>query len=282
MTTVPRHPVDVDAARARIEKLSPQVAFYYDLITQDTAALTNVARRRLTLGQYRSVVDPHGSDPDTWEDLGLAAQAAAAVFAAASAPAGQEVEAVIGRPKRFAATGPAEDAHPGMWLTAIWLAVIQRDNTLIQQLAAVPLDVLRGSGVEHDAYMYPWVETLQTFLAHREVTAEMFLAAMDGTDPETARFTPPAAMLQLVYPPIRMFYHVLRRDSEKFADAFVAALERHRAFWTAEDRADDPGGFLALAPLAVAVLARSVGMSFDVRSDYAPADLLAGRSPKRQ
>ncbi len=280
-TAVARHSVGVDVAWKQVEKLSPQVAFYFDYLAQDTGVLANIVRRELMLGQYRSVVDPDTEDPDTWGDLELAAQAAAAAFTAACAPEGQEVEAVIGRPRRFAATGPTSHTGPAAWLTAAWLAVIQRDDVLIQQLAAVPLDVLRASGIEYDAYLYPWVETLQTFLAHREVTPEMFLPAMDGTDPDTARFTPAEVMLQLVYPPIRMFYYVLRRDSKKFAEAFVSALERHREYWTAEDRATDPDGFLALAPLAVAVLARSVGMTFDVQSGYTPATLLAGLRPSR-
>ncbi|WP_409185121.1 immunity 49 family protein [Amycolatopsis sp. VS8301801F10] len=280
-TVVARHPVDADVAWKQIEKLSPQVGFYFDYLAQDTSALANIVRRELMLAQYRSVVDPHAEDPDTWDDLALAAQAAAAAFTAACASEGQEVEAVLGRPRRFAATGPTPRTGPAAWLTAAWLAVLQRDDVLIQQLAAVPLDVLRASGSEHDAYIHPWVETVRTFLAHREVTPEMFLPAMDGTDPDTARFTPPAAMLQLVYPPIRMFSYLLRRDSEKFAEAFVSALERHREYWTAEDRATDPEGFLALAPLAVAVLARSVGMKFDVQSGYTPANLLAGLRPPR-
>ena len=54
---------------------------------------------------------------------------------------------------------------------------------------------------------------------------------------------------------------------------------RRSRYWTTEDLADDPGGFLALAPLAMAVLGRSVGLSFDVQSDYAPTDLLAGSRP---
>ncbi|MER6902155.1 hypothetical protein ABT261_51535, partial [Amycolatopsis sp. NPDC000740] len=68
MTTVPRHSVDVTVAWKQIEKLSPQVAFYFDYITQDTSALANVLRRELMLGQYRSVVDPDAEDPDTWGD----------------------------------------------------------------------------------------------------------------------------------------------------------------------------------------------------------------------
>lgn len=118
---------------------------YYNDIEQDTGALSDVARGALMLGQYRTVVDPDAKDPDTWSDLSLAAQAAATAFTAASAPAGQEVEARIGRPRRFAATGPTERTGPGAWLTAAWLAVLQRDAALIDQLVAVPLDVLRAS-----------------------------------------------------------------------------------------------------------------------------------------
>jgi hypothetical protein len=127
--------------------------------------------------------------------------------------------------------------------------------------------------------MYPWVETLRTFLSHGEVTPELFLPAMDGTDPDTARFTPPDAMMRLVYPPIRMFYYVLRRDSAKFAEAYTDALEQHRAYWTAGGNEVQPDGFVAFAPLAVAVLARSAGMTVDVQSGYAPANLLLGIRP---
>ncbi|WP_020664900.1 immunity 49 family protein [Amycolatopsis benzoatilytica] len=281
MTIVERHPADPDQAWKQIMGLSPEMGYYLDRVAANTAILSTVWRRALTLGQYRTVVDPVAAEAETWDDLNFAAQAAAAVFTAATAPEGEEVSAVVGRPLTFQATGPSDDAHAGAWVTAAWLAVLQRDDALIQRLAAVPLEVLRASGVEHDSYLMPWVETLQTFLAHREVTPEMFLPAMDGTDPETAQFTPPDAMLQLVYPPIRMFYYVLRRDSEKFAEAYVAALERHRAYWTAEGRETDPSGFLALAPLAVAVLARTVGMTFDVQSGYAPANLLSGVAPVR-
>jgi hypothetical protein len=281
MTTVARHDVDVHSAWVLIEKLAPKVAFYFDYIEKDAAALNNVLRRELMLGQYRTVVDPDAADPDTWLDLKLAAQAAAAVFTAAAAPKGEEVEAVIGRPRRFAATGPSEYADAGLWITAAWLAVLQRDDELIQHLAAVPLDLLRASGDEYDSYLLPWVETLQLFLGHQEVPPDLFLAVMDGTDPDSAQYTSPEAMLNVVYPPILMFYYVLRRDTEKFTEAYVSALERHRTFWTGEGRADDPDGFLALAPLAVAVLARSVGMTFDVQSGYAPANLLAGVAPVR-
>jgi len=49
----------------------------------------------------------------------------------------------------------------------------------------------------------------------RAISPEMFIPAIDGTDPDQARITPPDAMLQVVYPPILMFYQVLRRDADK-------------------------------------------------------------------
>ncbi|NKY86370.1 immunity 49 family protein [Nocardia veterana] len=255
--------------------------FYLDYIAKDTGALDNVLRRALTLAQYRAAVDPDAAHPATWDALRLASRAATTVFTAATSAEGQEIEAVIGRPVRFTATGPSDSAHAGRWPTALWLAIIVRDDAAIQQLATVPEEILRASGVEHDAYLYPWIETLQAFVTHREVTPEMFLPAMDGTDPDAARFTPPDAMLNLIYPPIEMFYYVLRRDPQKFRAALVQALERHREYWTGTNRSGDPSGFLALAPLAIAVLAQSAGMSVDVQSEYLPANLLTGTNTVR-
>ena len=280
--SVARHATDVDLAWRQIEALSPQVSYLLDAVASNSAALHDLRRRELTLAQYRCVVDPDAADPDTCDDLDLAAQAATAVFIDATVSAGREAQAPVGRVLRFTATGHNEDAHGGIWLTATWLAIVLRDDTLIRQLVSVPLDTMRDAdNGDHDSYLYPWVETLQTFLDHRPVPPELFTAVMDGTDPDTARFTPPDAMLRLVFPPIKLFYYILRHDSEKFAAGLSDALEQHRAYWTAADRADAPDGFLALAPLAMAVLARSVGMTFDVTSPYLPTGLLLGSRPVR-
>ncbi|NKI44557.1 immunity 49 family protein [Streptomyces sp. LD120] len=49
----------------------------------------------------------------------------------------------------------------------------------------------------------------------------------------------------------------------------------HKAYWTAdEDRAKDPDGSLALAPLAMACLAYDGGIPLNVASDYLPRHLL--------
>ncbi|WAL67851.1 immunity 49 family protein [Amycolatopsis cynarae] len=279
MTTVPRHPTDESTAWEEIEDLSPQVIMYLDHVGKNAAALKNLQQTTLMLTQWRTVVDPAAEQPETWEDLRIAAQAATAVFTAADTGEGRPVETVVAKPVRFAATGPVSAANPGAWLNAAWLAVIDRNDALIQRLCAVSVETLRAAGTEHDAYLEPWVETVRTFLAHREVTPELFGAVMDGTDPDNARITPPRVMLQLVYPPIRAFYHLLRRDQAQFTAALTEAVRQHRTFWSADGLADSPDGFLALAPLAIAVLARSAGMSTDIESEYLPRNFLTGIRP---
>jgi hypothetical protein len=180
---------------------------------------------------------------------------------------------------RFTGLGPTTATDAGFWREAAWLAVVDRDERRVRELCDVPLDTLRATGVEYDAYMYPWIESVRAFLRREDVPPDMFIPAMDGTDPDQARITPRGAMLQLVYPPVLMFYYLLRRDEDKFNDALEQALTWHRTWWTAEDRADDPDGFIALQPLGIVVLAQSVGMRVEVSSEYLPENLLHGVRP---
>lgn len=279
MPTVPRHPVDRDVVQKQVDVLAPQISFYIDYVEQDPAALKNVLARALVLTQYESVLDPAAAGTQTWEDLRTSAQAATAIFTAAAADEG-EIEAIVAKPSRFKATGPVSYANAGAWLSAAWLAIVNREDELIQRLCSIPDDTLRASGVEHDDYVYPWVQTIRNFLTNQEVTSELFTSVMDGTDPDNAAITPPRVMAQIVYPPVEMFYYLLRRDSEKFTVSLTRALEQHRKYWTSdEDLVDEPDGFIAFAPLAIAVLARSIGMSVDVESEYLPSNFLQGTRP---
>jgi hypothetical protein len=279
MTTVPRHPVDRDAAQKQLDVLAPQISFYIDYVEEDPAALKNVLNRALVLTQYESVLDPAAAESQTWEDLRTSAQAAVAIFTAAAVNEG-EFDAFVAKPSRIKASGPVSYANTGSWLTAAWLAIVSREDELVERLCSIPEEVLRASGVEHDSYVLPWAQTVRNFLTNQEVSPELFEAVMDGTDPDNAGVTPPRFMAQIVYPPVEMFYYLLRRDSEKFNVSLARALEQHRKYWTSdEDLATEPDGFIALAPLAVAVLAKSVGMSVDVESEYLPSNFLQGTRP---
>jgi Immunity protein 49 len=277
VTTIPRHTTDVDEAGRVIMTLSPRVGPRLDRVPEEPHhQLARIRDTSLALAEYRCVVDPTAAERETWEDLQLAAQAAAAVFVGEP---GEDVEVTVGRKLRYTAPGPGAETHPGAWLTAVWLNVILRDEQRIRQLCAVPADTLRASGVEHDAYMYPWIESVRAFLRHEGVTPDTFIPAMDGTDPDQARYTGRGPMLQLVYPPIKMFYYMFRRDVDKFNAALADALTDHRTYWAAPGGADESDGFLALKPMGVAVLALGAGMPVTVSSEYLPENLLRGRRP---
>ena len=74
------------------------------------------------------------------------------------------------------------------------------------------------------------------------------------------------------------FLNLMRSDHEReFNEALAQALEQHKAYYTADSKlADDPRGFVALAPLALACIAKDSGLNVDVESDYMPKHLLLG------
>ncbi|MGO4648188.1 immunity 49 family protein [Nocardia sp. 2YAB30] len=76
------------------------------------------------------------------------------------------------------------------------------------------------------------------------------------------------------------YAHVLpltQRDEALFNDSLAVASDLHRSFWTRDDeRNNDPRGFIALGPLAIACWARDTGISVEVESEYLPEHFLQG------
>lgn len=66
---------------------------------------------------------------------------------------------------------------------------------------------------------------------------------------------------------MEMFYFLTQREDQKFNNSLANALDLHKRFWTKDtERRNDPNGFIALGPLAVACLARDAGVRIDVES----------------
>ncbi|WP_019807413.1 immunity 49 family protein [Saccharomonospora halophila] len=280
MTTVSRHEVDPELARRQIADLAPRVGPLVENSGRDPSNLRTVYRWALEATQYRCVLDPDAGEPETWHGLRAAQQALSALFSMAAHAEGEIPVEIDGRSVRLTATGPFSLANAGNWLTALWLSLALRDRETVRWLCGLPLELMRASGAVHDDYMYPWVESLRAFLRRETVPPEMFTPAMAGTDPDAAHVTPPEVMLRLVYPSIKMFYHVLRRDGEALNSALEQALTLHREHWATDDRTQDPGGILALAPMGVAIIAGDVGLPVEVRSEYLPAGFLTGADPR--
>jgi hypothetical protein len=97
---------------------------------------------------------------------------------------------------------------------------------------------------------------------------EKLTNALQASDPSVARIIPKDMLQGLMYPPINLFYHFVRKNEEGFSPALEEALKLHRLYWTLnDDREADIDGAIALDPLAIACLAYG-DFPIEVESEY--------------
>ncbi|MFC9950874.1 Imm49 family immunity protein [Streptomyces prasinus] len=223
----------------------------------------------------RCVIDPQAAAVETWEAAVNAMQLGSALFAVTAKNEGTVECRINGKVRTLQATGPLSTARAGTWLNAFWLAVICREPERMTQLCEVPLERLRAPEGQYDEYVYHWVDTLQTYWLRRPGLVEKLTAALQMSDPAVARIAPRDLLQGVLYPPINLFYHFVRRDVEGFSPALEEALKLHRAHWTlTEERQKDIDGAIALGPLAIACWAHDGHLPIEVKSDYLPQHLL--------
>ncbi|GAA2659252.1 MULTISPECIES: immunity 49 family protein [Actinosynnema] len=247
------------------------------LISGNPDLLNQAFQEAAGVFELRCLVDPAADKVETWESLVLTMQLGAAIFAAAGAEPGSAVECRICGDLMTVPTGSTRrHAHPANWLTVFWLSVICREQDRLTMLASTPIEVLRASGAQMDGYVYDWVDTLQTYWNEGEGIGAKLQAAIEGTDPERARFAAGELMLKLLYPPINLFHRFLADQHEGVNEALVGALEAHRSYWSGEEDERDrsSAGCVALAPLALTCMAHDAEFPIDVESGYLPEHLV--------
>ncbi|ORT59412.1 immunity 49 family protein [Streptomyces sp. CB03238] len=273
---VARHamPGGPDAERFA-ERLGEHVVKGMESIEESVGLIDSRFGAAVQLVHARCVVDPRAAEAETWDAVVNAMQLGSALFAVTGTLEGT-VECRINRKLRnLPAVGPLPTADARNWLTAFWLAVVCREQERMTQLCEIPLERLRSPEGQYDEYVYHWVDTLQTYWLRRPGLVEKLTATLQASDPSVARIAPRDMLQGLLYPPINLFYHFVRRDEEGFSPALVEALKLHKAYWTlTEDRATDIDGSIALGPLAIACLAYDGKLPIDVESEYLPKHLL--------
>ncbi|MFG2308585.1 immunity 49 family protein [Streptomyces sp. NPDC048566] len=242
--------------------------------TIDSAFNTSVLHLRA-----RCVVDPRAAAVETWEAVVTAMRMGSALFAVTGVSEGTVKGRIDRKVRNVPAAGALSTADAGTWLRAFWLAVICREQDRMAQLCEIPLDRLRAPEGQYDEYIYQWVDALQTYWLRRPdwqaALVEKLTATLERSDPAVASIAPRDLLVGILYPPINLFYHVVRRDEEGFSPALVEALKLHTAYWTLnEERAADIDGAVALGPLAIACRAYDGGIPIEVESDYLPKHLL--------
>jgi hypothetical protein len=267
---------DIDTA-VGVEALASNAEGLLKDIGRSDMSRRHVFDTTLILAEARCKLDPEAEEFETWEAWITAMQLGSDRFAMAVASEGSVVTCRIKEKEwNLPATGPQSHVNAGSWVTAFYLALICRESERLNELARVPISLLRESGATFDEYIYSWVETLQRFWLGEEGVSGHLVAAMDGTGPESAEHADQALMSLVLYPPIILFYRYLRGDHAQFTEALVDAVKWHKSYWSTggDDLAMDSNGYVALDPLAIACLARDHGFPIEVDSEYLPKALL--------
>ncbi|GIJ46630.1 hypothetical protein Val02_35160 [Virgisporangium aliadipatigenens] len=259
---VDRHEADAGTAEREGDALTARLD---ELIARDPSRLHVIGPTALRETGYRLVTDEPGSWIHTWDSLTLAMQAYHGIFAAATADGAEATVRLRDGTFRVPATGATPHTNADTWLRAMYLSMICRDRTRVDDLVRVPQELRRSSGTGHDAAVHEWIGVLHGYWYGGYSMSERSLAAVPPED-------------DLLRPTVELFYRISEDDQAGFTDALERALRRHRRYWTfSVERAQDPEGFLALAPLALAARAQQSGwLSVTVRSPYLPLTLLNG------
>ncbi|MFD4242594.1 immunity 49 family protein [Streptomyces sp. NPDC058525] len=272
---VPRQDYEKDEWAAVVPSMEGSLSYSLEGIETSHNSRSDVVMESLNVALVRCVADPTAGMLETWESWLLAMQVHSAVFAAAD-PDQETVTCKIRQEERhLATTGRQTYLNANTWLDAFYLAVICREAARLDMLARIPVSLLRDFGGALDEYTYAWVETLQSFWLRRDDLRTHLVRAVDLSAPEHARVLDAETMTKLKYPPIMMLYRYLRNDPAGFNEALADAIRWHKEYWTAdEDRTENTLGIVALAPLAIACLAKANGIPVEVESDYLPEALL--------
>ncbi|MER7514037.1 immunity 49 family protein [Streptomyces lavendulae] len=221
--------------------------------------------------------DPRAAELPTWEAWVTAMQVGSALFATSTATTATVDCRIADEVRTLQTTGPQYATNPENWISAFWLAIVCREPERLTALAQVPVEALRASGVEYDEYVYPWVETLQSWWLRGGDLSASLDAAIAGTDPEGLQGDDRNLMLRILYPPMNLFLQYLTGDHQGFNEALAEALQWHKEYWTRLDDgagAGDCNSFVALGPLAMACLAVDAGFPLTVDSEYLPKHLV--------
>ena len=263
------------------ERLGGRLVKEIDGLEESAESIGSTFGTAVLLLHARCLADPTAAAAETREALFTATQLGAALFALTGTDEGTVECAIVGKVRVLPAVGASPAADAGNWLTAFWLAVVCRDGERTERLCQVPLERLRSAeGAAYDAFIYHWVDVLQTFRLGRPGLVDKLIATIEASDPAKVEVASQDLLQGVLYPPINLFYLLARKDMDNFGPALADALKLHRAYWTmVDDRREDINSTFALAPLAIACLAFDAGIPLDVESDYLPEFLLQPELP---
>ncbi|MCI4041894.1 immunity 49 family protein [Streptomyces sp. TRM75563] len=243
-------------------------------LAQDPAALPEAFRAATAHALAACAEDPDSGKLETWEAWVTAMQLGDALFATTLSDEGSAEYRIGDRMVTLPATGPSPQANGRAWLDAFWFALVCRERDRLSRLALVPLEDLRRADPSQDAYLFHWIDTLQTYWrgASLDDIAQKLIATMETSDPKVATGTSPALLNQIDYQPAALFHRLITGNHEAFAETLTEAVAHHDHYWTGSPA---PRSHVALGPLALACLAHDGDFPVDTALPRLPKHLIS-------
>ncbi len=258
-----RHEVETDLAEMTIEDARLVQDAGMGAIAQRAASLRDVADIAYELAAAQAVVDSSG----VYAHLELMAEATGALFALAGTGT-QTVRAEVGGVQiAHAPIGPGA-ASATRWRRGLAAALLTEKTDVRETLLAVDRATLESAEAKAGPHAYLYIEFLQRWLRGESDVAPPLVAALEATDPAVVDPARLDVVLDVEVPLMEVAYRLLDNDREGFDDAVAKALALHRKYWSSEDNASDPEGWIALEISALVALARSAaGFEVEVESN---------------
>jgi hypothetical protein len=268
-----RHPVKASHVGTLAQEFGADMPLALERARKDPKRLSLLLMTARKWAATEFVVDP--SSPKVREATRVSAQASAALLALATKPPGESMTVVLGDQEiELPATGVDSTTHAGRWLDGIRFAVSANDGRSLDTIKSVPTDVVRASSTTGDEFVYLQVDAWRAFVSGDPRTGELLVAALDAADPGKVEVAPADFVLDQVVPELEVMARLMDRDAGTFNAALEKALKLHKKYWGKGSRKDDPAGFIAWGPTALARIALGMSVAVTVESDYVPRVLL--------
>ncbi|WP_258045171.1 immunity 49 family protein [Streptomyces sp. SM11] len=257
-----------------VDQLETTAATFISGLPQDPAALPAAFRSATAHALARCAKDPDGAKLETWEAWVTAMQLGDALFATALPQEGRAEYRIGDRVIALPATGPSPHTNGRAWLDAFWFALVCREGDRLSRLARFPLDDLRRADPSQDAYLFHWIDTLQTYWNGQSMDdiVQKLIATMETSEPKVATRTAPELLNLVDYQPAALFHRLITRNHEAFAETLTGAVAHHDRYWAGSP---DPRGHVALGPLALACLAHDGDFPVDATLPRLPKHLIS-------
>lgn len=285
MISVSTHPVDLAAIRA--QDVPRELAGIERARSGNATAGVELEANHLgaqASGAYKAVDLFTADDPTRAELLALArffTRASAALFTYRRRPERSRWRL---REHDLEIAGTADDMYyrSSVWQQAFWLAFGLRDACSLALLLQTPT----GQIAVVDGYERPMIAAIQSTFARQPGTGAKLVEALELADPDKAPRTWPAAMLDLIVPVFEPLLALADRDENRFTASLQKLLELRREYylrekydegekWDGRDRDN-----LSVEAVGLIAWARTLGMTIEVDSGYAPKPLLDVATPE--